>query len=170
MSDEKSTSKDLLAAIRSEITALIHGGHAHAKFEDAVEDFPAKFRGTVPYGLPYSAWQIVEHIRIAQHDMLTFSRNNDGTYKEMKWPEDYWPKDPEPPNDSAWEQTVKAVEADQEAFENLVNSADAEALITPFAWGSGQTLLKEALQIADHNAYHVGELIVLRRMLGIWKK
>ena len=170
MSEETSSSKDLLSAVQSEISALIHGGGAHATFEDAVKDFPSKFRGTVPNGLPYSAWQIVEHIRIAQHDMLAFSQNTDGTYKEMKWPDDYWPKEAEPQSEGSWDQAVKAVEADRKSFEKLVRSADADELVKPFPWGSGQTLLKEALQLADHNAYHVGELIVLRRVLGIWKK
>ena len=170
MSDETNTSKDLLSAVRSEISALIHGGSAHAKFRDAVKDFPAEFRGKVPTGLPYSAWQIVEHIRIAQHDMLAFSQNSDGTYKEKKWPDDYWPESAEPPRDNAWEESVQAVEQDSRAFEKLVHDADADELVQPFAWGDGQSLLKEALQIADHNAYHVGELIVLRRLLGIWKK
>jgi len=169
MSEKTSNSKNLLAAVRSELSALIHGGSAHAKFEDAVRDFPAEFRGKAPEGLPYSAWQIVEHIRIAQHDMLAFSQNSSGTYKEKNWPEDYWPKSAEPPSADAWDNAVKAVEQDRKAFEELVRDADADELVKPFTWGDGQSLLKEALQIADHNAYHVGELIVLRRVLGIWK-
>ena len=170
MSEEKSGLESLLAAVRTEISALIHGGGAHARFEDAVKEFPAEFRGTVPEGLPYSAWQIVEHIRIAQHDMLTFSQNASGTYKQMKWPDDYWPKTAEPPTEDAWDDSVRAIAEDRKAFEQLVHGANAEELVKPFAWGDGQTLLKEALQIADHNAYHVGELIVLRRVLGIWNR
>lgn len=170
MSETTDNSKNLLAAVRSEISALIHGGGAHATFDAAVEDFPAKFRGVVPENLPYSAWQIVEHIRIAQQDMLEFSENHKDTYKEMKWPDDYWPKNAEPPSEDAWEKSVSAVQRDNKAFEKLVHDADADELVKPFAWGKGQTLLKEALQLADHNAYHVGELIVLRRVLGIWKK
>ncbi len=170
MNEQSNASKDLLSALKCELSALIHGGGAHAKFEDAVGDFPSEFRGKVLGGLPYSAWQILEHIRIAQHDMLTFSQNTDGKYKEMKWPDDYWPKVAEPPSEDAWERSVKAVEQDRKSFEKLVQDADAEELVKPFAWGSGQTLLKEALQVADHIAYHVGELIVLRRLLGVWEK
>ena len=160
----------LSTGLRQELKKLIDGGNAHAKFEDAVKGMPAKLRGVVPDGLPYSAWQIVEHIRIAQRDILDFSRNNDGTYKERKWPEDYWPKKPAPPSSAAWEKSIKAIHADRTAFEKLLNKVSDEELVKPFVWGEGQTLLREALLIADHMAYHVGELIVLRRLLGAWKK
>lgn len=169
MTEQGDTSKKLLSAVRSELKALIQGGGAHATFEEAVKDFPSEFRGVVPVGLPYSAWQIVEHIRIAQRDMLEFSDNADRSYREMKWPDDYWPKNPEPASDQVWERSVEAIHRDREAFDKLVQASDAANLVEPFAWGKGQTLLKEALQMADHNAYHVGELIVLRRVLGIWK-
>lgn len=161
--------KGLGAAVRQEITALLDGGHAHATFDDAVRDFPAKLRGVTPEGLPYSAWQIVEHIRIAQEDMLEFSDNADGGYKERQWPEAYWPKEAEPPSAEAWDESIAAIRKDRAAFDRLLESADDDALVKPFPWGKGQSLLKEALQIADHNAYHVGELIVLRRLLGCWK-
>ncbi len=170
MSEQRDLSTELLSAVRAELSALVHGGGAHATFEEAVKDFPVEFRGTVPENLPYSAWQIVEHIRIAQQDMLEFSKNSDGKYTEKKWPDDYWPKTAAPPSDDAWDQAVATVERDKKAFEKLVLDAGAAELVKPFAWGSGQTLLKEALQLADHNAYHVGELIVLRRVLGIWKR
>ena len=160
----------LAKALETELTALLEGGHAHATLDDAVKDFPVELRGKVPKGLPYSAWQIVEHLRIAQHDMLEFSDNAKGTYKDKKWPEEYWPKEAAPPNDKAWKKTIDAIHADRKAFLKLVNEADKATLIKPFAWGKGQNLLKEALQIADHNAYHVGELIVVRRLLGAWKK
>lgn len=155
-------------SVVNELEALLEGGHAHATLEDAVKGFPVELRGIVPKELPYSAWQIVEHLRIAQRDMLEFSDNEDGSYQEMKWPDDYWPKEAEPPNDAAWKKSIDAIHADRKAFLRLLDGA--KDLSKSFAWGSGQSLLKEALQMADHNAYHVGELIVVRRLLGAWKK
>jgi hypothetical protein len=166
----KKTKGELSQALETELTALLDGGHAHASFEDAVKDFPATLRGKVPKGLPYSAWQIVEHLRIAQQDMLHFSANEDGSYKEKNWPNDYWPKAPAPPTPGAWQKSIDAIHTDRKAFLKLLNEADKAKLIKPFPWGESQSLLKEALQIADHNAYHVGELIVVRRLLGAWKK
>ncbi|SEF74924.1 DinB superfamily protein [Bryocella elongata] len=157
------------SSLRKELAALLDGGLAHASFAQAVKDFPVELRGTVPQGLPYSAWQIVEHIRVAQKDMLEYSDNADGSYKPMKWPADYWPKDAAPTSDTAWDETIAAIYADRKTFDDLLDSASDDELVTPFPWGTGQTLLREALQIADHNAYHVGELIVVRRMLGAWK-
>ncbi len=151
--------------VRKELKALLDGGQAHATFEDAVKDFPVKLRGVVVDKLPYSAWQIVEHIRIAQSDIVEFSDNADGSYKEKKWPEDYWPKSPEPPSEDAWEKSIATIEKDRKTFEALLKKGD---LTEPFAWGKGQTLLREALLIADHVAYHTGELIVIRRLLGAW--
>ena len=159
----------LAQSIETELIALLEGGHAHATFEDAVKDFPAALHGKVPKSLPYSAWQIVEHLRIAQQDMLHFSDNTQGNYKEKKWPDDYWPKSSTPPNPGAWKKTIDAIHADRKAFLKLLKEADKTTLTKPFPWGQGQSLLKEALQLADHNAYHVGELIVLRRLLGAWK-
>jgi hypothetical protein len=164
------TKKSETPSIQSELLKMLDGGHAHATFQDAVKDFPAEFRGVVPDGLPYSAWQILEHIRIALHDMLTYSDNADGSYKPLKWPEAYWPRDAAPPSDHAWDASISAVSKDRESFEALVRSASAEQLVEPFPWGEGQTLFHEAMLIIDHTGYHVGELIVLRRLLGIWKK
>jgi hypothetical protein len=155
-------------AVVTELEALLEGGHAHATLEDAVKGFPVDLRGVVPEGLPYSAWQIVEHLRIAQRDMLEFSDNDDGSYQEMKWPDDYWPKEAEPPSEDAWKKSIDAIYADRKEFLKLLDGASD--LSKPFAWDGKQSLLKEALQMADHNAYHVGELIVVRRLLGAWKK
>jgi hypothetical protein len=153
--------------LRTQLVALLDGGQAHATFADAVRDFPVKLRGVAPDGLPYSAWQIVEHIRIAQRDILDFSAPPTGGYQAMEWPAAYWPKEHEP-GSGAWERSVAAVEADLEKFKKLIAKPGAD-LAKPFLWGTGQNLLREALLIADHNAYHVGELIVLRRLLGAWK-
>jgi len=166
----KTANEGLGAGLRQELKKLIEGGQAHATLDDAVKSMPVKLRGIVPVGLPYSAWQIVEHIRIAQRDILDFSRNEDGSYKHRKWPQDYWPKLAVPPSAAAWEKSIKVVRADRAAFEKLLKAASDEELVKPFAWGDGQTLLREALLVADHMAYHVSELIVVRRLLGAWKK
>ncbi len=150
-----------------QLLALLKGGQAHAGFDEAVKEFPADKRGVVVEGLPYSAWQILEHLRIAQRDILNFSAPPTGGYHPMKWPEDYWPKSPEPPTPQSWDRTIAAIRTDREKFEALLTKPSAD-LHRPFLWGEGQTLLREALLIADHNAYHVGELIVIRRLLGAW--
>lgn len=156
--------------LRRQIVALLDGGQAHATLEDAVKGFPEKLRGVVPDGLPYSGWQILEHLRITQKDILDFSDNADGSYKELKWPDEYWPKTSEPPTSTAWDESVAEIKADRRAFDKLVADASDEDLIAKFPWGDSQNLLREALLIADHNAYHVGELIVVRRLLSAWKK
>ena len=156
--------------LRKQVSALLDGKQAHATFDEAVKGFPPKLQGMVPEGLPYSGWQILEHMRIAQRDILDFSRNHDGSYKQLKWPEEYWPKDPEPPSAAAWNKTVVQVREDRNAFEQLLREASEEELVMPFPWGEGQSLLREAFLIADHAAYHVGELVVVRRLLGAWKK
>ncbi len=157
--------------VRQELIAALKGGNAHARFEDVVADFPARLRGEKPKaekgGLPYSAWQLLEHIRLAQNDILRFCNNQDGSYREMNFPDDYWPKAAAPPSAQAWDQSVAAVLSDREAMIELVGDARRE-LASPFAWGDGQNLLREAMLVIDHTAYHVGELVALRRLLGIW--
>ncbi len=157
--------------LRKELIAALKGGNAHATFEDVVEDFPEQLRGLKEGAgkgsLPYSAWQLLEHIRLAQNDILRFSRNQDGSYKEMRFPDDYWPKDPVPPSSAAWDKSVAAVLADRDAMVNLVGDKKQD-LVAAFPWGDGQNLLREVILVIDHNSYHVGELLALRRMLGIW--
>lgn len=164
--DEKAAAES--AELRKQLVALLDGGQAHATLADAVKDFPAKLRGAVPEGLPYSAWQLLEHLRIAQLDILDFSAPPSGGYQEKPWPEAYWPKEAEPPNAEAWDRSLAAIEADRAKFEALITKEGAN-LAKPFRWGTGQNLLREALLIADHNAYHVGQLVLLRRLLGAWK-
>jgi hypothetical protein len=161
--------RSLGGELRQQLKALLDGGQAHATFEQAVKDMPAKLQGVLPEGLPYSPWQLLEHMRLAQRDILDFSQNDDGSYRELKWPDEYWPKDAAPPNAQAWQKSVEQIRADRKAFEKLIDSVDDPNLIRPFAWGNGQNLLREALLIADHEAYHVGELVLLRRLLGAWK-
>jgi hypothetical protein len=156
-------------SVKRELLKMLDGGQAHATFEQAVEGFPEELRGVVPEDLPYSAWQILEHIRIAQRDILEFSDNAAGTYKPMKWPDSYWPKHAEPPSQNAWEDSIHAVLEDRKRFEALIEASSDALLVMPFAWGDGQTLFREALLIIDHAGYHVGELVVLRRLLGAWK-
>jgi hypothetical protein len=165
-SGEKSNGTDEL---RKELLALLNGGQAHATFDEAVKDFPEVHRGTIPDGLPYSAWQLLEHIRITQHDILQFSAPPTGGYQPIEWPAAYWPQSSGPSSVHAWDASIAAVHKDRETFEELISKPEAD-LYKPFRWGEGQNLLREALLIADHTAYHVGELIMLRRLLGIWHK
>ncbi len=149
----------------AQLLSLLQGGNAHATLEAAVENFPDDQRGTAPRGLPYSAWQLIEHLRITQRDILDFCAPPPGGYKHLAWPADYWPKAPTPPAPAAWNKTLAAIAADAQAFEALLTKPKAD-LYAPFAWGEGQNLLREALLLADHNSYHTGELIVLRRLLA----
>ena len=161
---EQSSQPDVSKLIQQLVELLQHG-HAHVTFNDAVKDIPFELLGEKPGGLAYSIWQIVEHIRIAQWDILDFSRNEN--YKEMKWPEDYWPKENAPESEAAWNECIKQINEDQGTFIDLLH-AHAGDLFKPIAHGSGQTLLRQALLIADHNSYHVGQIIVIRRLLGNW--
>ena len=152
--------------LRSQLGALIGGGSAHVTLQAAANDMPFHLQGVVPSGLPYSAWQVLEHVRRAQRDILDFSDNADGSYQPMQWPADYWPTSPVPPAAEAWQQCVDAILQDSERFRALLRQRD---LTEPFPWGEGQTLLREALLIADHESYHAGELVMLRRLLGAWQ-
>jgi hypothetical protein len=131
--------------LRKQLVELLDGGQAHATFEDAVRDFPAELRGIVPDGLPYSAWQLLEHIRITQRDILDFSAPPTGGYHGLKWPDAYWPKDREPASSEAWDRSVATVKNDLEKFKALILKPEAD-LVKPFLWGTGQNLLREALR------------------------
>jgi hypothetical protein len=155
--------------IRKQLVALLRGGQAHASFDEVIENFPSEHRGKVPAGLPYSAWQLLEHLRLAQRDILEFSAPPTGGYQPKAFPDDYWPKSPEPPSAHAWDASVAAIRKDLELFEALITKPTAD-LYKPFRWGEGQNLLREALLIADHNAYHLAEIVVIRRILGCWPK
>jgi hypothetical protein len=155
------------AALREQLAALLKGGQAHATFSDAVAHFPANRISERPAGTPYSAWQLVEHIRITLHDLLEFVTNSE--YVELKWPAEYWPQDAAPEKGESWDTTVNAIHADMKSFESLIHSPDSNLYAT-IPWGkNGETLLREVLLAADHTSYHVGELILLQRVLGIWK-
>lgn len=148
-----------------EVVALLKKGNAHVTFNDAVKNIPFEDLGKKPDSLPYSIWQIAEHIRLAQWDILDFSRNEN--YKELKWPDDYWPKETSPESETAWQNCIERINADLNAFVDLLEDTGND-IFKPFAHGNGQTLLREALLIADHNSYHTGEIIILRRLLGNW--
>ena len=152
-------------ALRTQLAAVLAWKEAHVDFDTAVAGIPARARGTRPANLPYSAWQLLEHLRIAQQDILDFCVNP--TYKEMKWPDDYWPANPEPPSEAAWEDSVRQYRDDRAAFERMAMDRAVD-LFAKIPHGSGQTYLRELLLVAGHGAYHVGELIVLRRLLNIW--
>jgi uncharacterized damage-inducible protein DinB len=147
-----------------ELIKLLEGGSAHVSLKVALKGLPAEMRGIVTNKLPYSIWQIVEHIRIAQWDMLEFSK--DGSHESPKWPDEYWPKEAAPASDAAWRKSIKQIESDLEEFVSLMKKSD---IYKPIAHGDGQSILREALQIADHNAYHTADIVVIRRLLGAWK-
>lgn len=161
-----STTNNPTASVIKELEDALKKGNAHATFEDAVEDIPHELLGEIPKGLPYSIWQLVEHIRTTQWDILDFSRNPD--YKGMRWPDDYWPKEKAPAHKDDFKRSVDQVLADRKAFIDLLHKT-GQGIYTPFPHGDGQTLLREALLIIDHTSYHTGELIVIRRLLGNWK-
>jgi len=147
----------------NELVKLLKGGSAHAGLDAALDGLPANLRGIKPHGLPYSIWQLVEHIRLAQWDMLQFSI--DGNHQSPKWPEGYWVAESEPASNEAWERSLKQIHDDLHTFIKLIKH---ENIYHGIPHGSGQTILREALQIADHLSYHVAEIIVIRRLLGAW--
>lgn len=153
--------------LRNQLLSFLKGGNAHAGFDEVLKGFPADKREIKPAGLPYSAWQLLEHIRIAQHDIVRYSKNYDGKYQSPKWPEGYWPKSAEPPNEKAWEESIRHINSDRKEFEELLRDPSGD-LEKPFPWGDGQNLLREAILIGDHAAYHLGEIVAVRRILGIW--
>ncbi len=152
-------------SLRHWLAWLLDGGNAHVSFDDAVRGFPPRLRGVKPAGLPHTAWQLLEHVRLAQWDIRDFSRNP--KYKTIAWPEGYWPTTEGPPA-GAWEKSVRQFRADLAAMRKLVMNPKTD-LHANIAWGDGQTILREALLLADHNAYHLGQLVLVRKALDAWK-
>lgn len=152
-------------AVREHLLYLLRGGGAHIDFETAIAGLPAELRGANPPGVPHTPWRLLEHMRLAQWDILEFSRNP--RHLSPKFPDGYWPPGDAPPDDSAWDESVASFRSDLKALQDLVTDPRND-LLTPFPHGEGQTLLREALLVADHNAYHLGQLVVLRRTLGAW--
>jgi hypothetical protein len=154
-------------ALRKQIVYLLDGGGGHLNFDKAVAGLPAKLRGARPSAAPHSAWQLVEHLRIAQWDILEFSRNP--KHISPDWPKGYWPDAEAPPSAKAWDKALKSFRTDLAAMKKLVSNPSTD-LHAPIPHGDGQTILREALLVADHNSYHLGQLVLLRRLLGAWKE
>ena len=153
-------------ALREHLLYLLKGGGAHATFDDAVKGMPVKLRGLKPDRLPHSAWMLLEHMRIAQWDILEFSQN--AKHISPEWPAGHWPKTEAPPSPTAWDESIQQSRDDLKAMQDLVANPKTD-LYARIPWGDGQTILREALLVADHNAYHVGQMVDLRRLLGAWK-
>jgi len=152
--------------LRQHLLELLAGGGAHAKFEDAIKDLPAKLRGAKPDKFPHTPWMLLEHLRIAQWDILEFSRNKN--HESPKWPQGYWPKTEVPPDAAAWVKSIKEFLRDRKTMEDLVSNPKTD-LFAKIPWGNGQTILREALLVADHNAYHLAQIVDVRRLLGDWE-
>jgi len=150
----------------SELEFLIEKGNAHVSMDDAVAELPAAMRTATPENLPYSIWQLVEHIRIAQKDILDFCLTED--HEKLAWPDDYWTEPLENADDQTWKNSLDQIRQDRERFFELLHDVNTD-LFSPIPWGDGQTILREALLIADHNAYHTAEILVIRRLLDCWK-
>lgn len=153
--------------LREHLLELLDGGGAHLAFDAAVANLPPKLRGAKPPGQPHTPWRVVEHIRLAQWDILEFVRNP--AHKSPAWPDGYWPQDDAPPDAAAWSKSLAAFRADLADLKALVDDPAAD-LLRPLPHGQGQTLAREAMLAADHTAYHLGQLVLLRRLLGAWKR
>jgi DinB superfamily len=154
-------------SLREHLDSLLGGGGAHLNFDKAIADLPPKLRGTRPSNSPHTAWRILEHLRIAQWDILEFSRNP--KHVSPDWPNGYWPAGEAPPDEKTWDRSVAAFQSDLAAMRALVADPKTD-LFAKIPHGDGQTVLREALLVADHNAYHLGQLVELRRAIGAWKE
>jgi hypothetical protein len=152
------------ANLREHVLYLLKGGGAHATFDDAMGDWPVQLAGVKVANFPHTAWMLLEHMRMAQWDILEFSRNP--KHVSPPWPDGYWPKEDAPRDEKAWQASMATFKKDLETMERLVANRKLD-LYARLAWGDGQTLLREALLVADHNAYHLGQLVMLRKSIGI---
>jgi uncharacterized damage-inducible protein DinB len=153
--------------LRKQLLNFLDGHQAHVDFDDAVRDLPAKLRGAKPDGIVHSVWELLEHIRRAQFDILEFIRNPD--YESPPWPEGYWPETESPPGSSEWNKSVKSYKEDLKALRDIAEDPNTD-LFSPIPHGTGQTTLREILLVVDHSAYHLGQLVLVRKALGAWKK
>src|SRR5215210_8528131 len=149
--------------LREQLVNLLGGGGAHVDFETVIKDFPIEIINRKAEHVPYTPWQVLEHMRIAQWDILEFSR--DAAHVSPPWPEGYWPASEVEADEAAWNNSVEAFRADLEAMKRLVEESSTD-LFAPLEHGTGQTILREALLVADHNAYHLGVLVTLKRLLS----
>jgi len=154
-------------ALRAHVRELLRGGHAHLVFKDVVADWPTALRGARPAGQPFTPWRLLEHIRITQWDIVEFTQS--AKHVSPEWPAGYWPPPgaDTPPDANAWDTSIAQVERDLRTMERLVTDADTD-LLARIPHGTGQTVLREALLVADHNSYHLGQLVLLRRLLGAY--
>jgi hypothetical protein len=153
--------------IAEQFARLLKHSHAHASLENVLDGLPEKHRGIVPDGLPYSIWQLLDHIRVCLWDILEFCKSD--KHVSPQWPGGYWSKSTEPASNKDWNDCIKQINKDIDEFIALMNNEHAD-LYKPFPWGDGQTLLKEAIVILDHNSYHVGQIVLVRRLLKDWKE
>lgn len=154
------------SSLREHLVKLLEWGDAHVDFNHSIDGIPSGLQGVRPEGLPYSAWELLEHLRLTQSDILNFCRNPN--YQAPKWPDQYWPQSTMPPRAESWQESVDSYLADRLEMQKLAADASLN-LLAKIPHGEGQTLLREVLLLSDHNAYHVGEIIAVRRALGIWK-
>ena len=152
--------------MRKQLLELLQGGGAHLTFEEAVADLAPQWRGAKLPGQPHTPWRLVEHMRIAQRDIVDFSK--DGRHQSPPWPQGYWPEGDAPPKATDWDKSLRAFRADLKEMQDLVADPKID-LLAPIPHGQGQTLFREAMLVADHNAYHLGQLVLIRRLLGQWK-
>jgi hypothetical protein len=153
--------------LRNQLTKLLRSGQAFTPLADLLAGITAGEAGKMVPGLPYTLWQLIEHLRITLYDILEFSR--DPAYQSPEWPAGYWPADAAPASAAELEKSIQTIAAGVEAMIRLVQDP-ARDLFEPFAHGQGQNLLREAMLVAEHNAYHLGQIVVLRRLLGTWKE
>ncbi len=150
--------------LREHLLYLLKGGGAHADFDAAMGDWPVQLAGVKVSNFPHTAWMLLEHMRLAQRDILEFSQNS--SYVSRKWPEGYWPESEVPADEKAWQASMTAFKKDLRTMEQIVADRKVD-LYARIPWGDGQTILREALLLADHNAYHLGQLVMLRKSIGI---
>jgi hypothetical protein len=162
---EKMSEKNKDHALREHLLYLLRGGGAHVNFEKVLADFPAELRGAKTAGIPFTPWKLLEHMRIAQWDILEFNQNPQ--HVSPDFPSGYWPAGYAPPDPTAWDKSLKAFRADLKALQKLVENP-ATDLFARIPHGNGQTILREALLVVDHNAYHIGQLVLIRRLFGAW--
>lgn len=158
--------QDQIQPLRDHLLELLRGGHAHLRLDKALADLRPELRGARAPGLPHTLWQLLEHLRIAQWDILEFSR--DEKHVSPDWPAGYWPKTEAPADNAAWEKSLESFHRDLQAMQDLVADPKTD-LYAKLPWGDGQTVLREAMMLADHNAYHLGQIVSVRQALGAWE-
>ena len=157
--------EDSNTLLRKQLVELLNGGSAHVNFENAIAHMPFKLAGVRPENIPYSGWELCEHIRIAQWDMVEFCKN--AKHKSPKWPDKYWPLTKGPISQDQFDKCLDQIKYDLQRMVSMIEDFEND-LFAPFVHGTGQNLLKEALQLADHTSYHTGEIIIIRRLLKVW--